>query len=141
MHLLTLDKNDSPGNIVNEIVKRINEDRRRIKLLEQKLERMESSISALEEVSMSQMSDIKITLERINNKIEDVSLRFNKIEGDINNVKRVLAKGATKLELKQLESFIDLVNPITSRFITKDELDRALDDRMDKNLKKVGRNI
>ena len=138
---MTLDKNDSPGNIVNEIVKRINEDRRRIKLLEQKLERMESSISALEEVSMSQMSDIKITLERINNKIEDVSLRFNKIEGDINNVKRVLAKGATKLELKQLESFIDLVNPITSRFITKDELDRALDDRMDKNLKKVGRNI
>ena len=141
MHLLALEKSDNQKNILSEVVKRINEDRRRIKLLEQKIDRLESSISALEGASISQMGDIKITLERINNKIENVSLRFNKIETDINNIKRVLAKSATKLELKQLESFIDLVNPITSRFVTKDELDRMLDERVDNNLKKVSRKI
>ena len=138
---MALEKSDNQKNILSEVVKRINEDRRRIKLLEQKIDRLESSISALEGASISQMGDIKITLERINNKIENVSLRFNKIETDINNIKRVLAKSATKLELKQLESFIDLVNPITSRFVTKDELDRMLDERVDNNLKKVSRKI
>jgi septal ring factor EnvC (AmiA/AmiB activator) len=132
---------DNPKNVLNEVIKRINEDRRRIKLLEQKIDRLESSISALEGASISQMGDIKITLDRINNKIDDVSLRFNKIEGDMNKIKKVISKGATKLELRQPESFIDLVNPITSRFVTKDELDRALDERIDKNLKKVGRKI
>ncbi len=129
---MAIKKSSNAKNVLTEIVRRINEDRRRIKLMEQKTDRIENGVSSLEESAITQLGDIKITLGRINDKIDNVSTRLNKMEGDINKLKKVMSKNATKLELKQLESFIDLVNPITSKFVTKDELDRVLDDRIDK---------
>jgi len=131
------EKSKDSKELFNEIVRRVNEDRRRIKLTEQKMDRLESSISALETQVITQMGDLKLVLEQINTKMDTASSRLNKMETDITRLKRVLSKGATKLELKQLESFIDLVNPITSRFVTKDELDRTLDDKLTKNSKRV----
>jgi len=131
------EKKKDQKSVFNEIIRRMNEDRRRIKLAEQKMDRLENSISALETAAITQMGDLKLTLDQINTKMDAAASRLNKMETDITRLKRVLSKGATKLELKQLESFIDLVNPITSRFVTKDELDRTLDEKLTKNTKRV----
>ena len=135
--LLVDEKIRDSKELFNEIVRRLNEDRRRIKLAEHKMDRLESSMSALETAAITQMGDLKLMLDQINMKMDSVSSRLNKMETDITRLKKIISKGATKLELKQLESFIDLINPITSRFVTKDELDRTLDDKLTKNAKRV----
>ena len=135
--LLVDEKIRDSKELFNEIVRRVNEDRRRIKLAEHKMDRFESSMSALETAAITQMGDLKLMLDQINMKMDSVSSRLNKMETDITRLKKIISKGATKLELKQLESFIDLINPITSRFVTKDELDRTLDDKLTKNAKRV----
>ena len=118
--------------ITSEIVRRINEDTRRIKLLEQTSERIQTRMDQIEEAVLNQMNDLKIDLDKISIKINSVSDRLKAIENEIIRINKDLAKTATKAEVKQLETFIDLINPITSKFITKDQLERALEERLAK---------
>lgn len=113
-----------------ELVRRMNENSRRLRIMEQRLDKIESSLSMLEQSAINQMNDMKINLDKISMKITTVTEKFKKIEEDIISINKELGKTATKAEVKQLETFIDLVNPITSKFITKDQLERALEDRM-----------
>lgn len=114
---------------LTEMVNRLNEDRRRIRLIEQSIDRVESSINALESSLLSQISDLKITIERMRSELSETSNKMTIMETEVSRVTKAMGKSATKLELKQLESFIDLVNPVTSKFVTKEELERALGER------------
>ena len=127
---MAFEKPDQSNQVLSELVNRINEDRRRIRMIEQSIDRIESSINALERNLLNQNADMKISLDRIDNKIADMSTRLTTLEADVNRYTKLVSKAATKMEIKQLESFIDIINPITSKFVTKDELDRALEEKV-----------
>ncbi len=120
--------------VMNELMKRVNEDRRRIRLMEQNIKRVESALSSLEESAILKMGDIKVSLETISSKMNLANERLSVLENSVAKMGKSMEKTATKIELKQLEGFIDLVNPITSKFVTKDELERALDEKYAKKL-------
>jgi uncharacterized coiled-coil DUF342 family protein len=113
----------------SELIRRINEDSRRIKTIEQKIEKIESTSSTLEETVLTQMNDVKINLDRISQRIAAVADRLSMIETDMLRMKKEINNTATKAEVKQLETFVDIVNPITAKFVTKDELQRVLAER------------
>ena len=115
---------------LSEMVRRLNENERRIRTLEQGLERMETSFSTLEERLLMQLDDLRISLERIGNKITDLAGKFTETETNISRLTKELGKTASKAEMKQLTTYLDIVNPITSKFVTKDELERALDQKI-----------
>ena len=116
-------------SVVSELVRRINEDSRRIRASEQRIERMETSFSTLEERLLTQLGDLKISLERIGSKISDVSDKIIGMETDISRINKELGKTASKSELKQIETYLEIINPITSKFVTKDELERMLEGK------------
>lgn len=118
------------GLMSSEMVRRMNDYSRRIRNIEQRLERMESRIGTMEETVLNQMNDLKISLEKISQKISGISDRLMSIENEILRINKDLGKTALKADVKKLETFIDIVNPITAKFVTRDELDRALDERI-----------
>jgi predicted nucleic acid-binding Zn-ribbon protein len=120
--------------MTNEMVRRLNEYSRRIKNIEQRLERMEGRIGMMEQTVMNQMSDLKISLDKISQKILGVSERLNSIDSELVRLNKDFGKMALKSDVKKLETFIDIVNPITSKFVTKGELERAMEDRMRKKI-------
>ena len=115
--------------LATELVKRMNEDIRRIRILEEKLDRMDNRIRTIEETALDQMESLRVNVERIGDKMANISEKFKLIDGEIVRMNRDLVKSVTKSDLKSLETFIDILNPITSRFVTKDEMERALEDR------------
>lgn len=131
---LPFEKKEDPqaALMTNEMVRRLNEDSRRIKTVEQGLTRIEQQLETLEQTALNQMEDIKIGLEKMAAKITLISDKLNGIENEISRFNKELAKTATKMELKEIETFIDLVNPITAKFVTKDELKREFDERLRK---------
>jgi len=54
------------------------------------------------------------------------------VESAIGRIEKELAKRATKAELKQIESYMSLMSPITSKFVTKEEMERAIEDKIQK---------
>ncbi|MEM2146529.1 MAG: hypothetical protein QW279_14300 [Candidatus Jordarchaeaceae archaeon] len=115
--------------VTTEILRRVNEESRRVRILEQRMDRIYDSVNTLEENIISQLDDLKIGIERLSDKILKISERLNIIENEIDKVNKGLGKAATKSELKQLEAFINVVNPITSKFLTKEQLERILEER------------
>ena len=115
--------------VVSELVRRINEDARRIRSLEQQIERTEMSFSTLEERLLTQLGDLKIGLERIGAKIAALSEQVGGTEGNVTRLTKELSKAASKAELKQIQTYLEIINPITSKFVTKDELERALQEK------------
>ncbi len=113
-----------------ELVKRINEDTRRIRIIEQRVDRLESSIESVQENTLTQLNDLKLSLEKISDKIVSVSEKLINIEGEILRLSKELSRTATKRELKQMETFIDLINPITAKFTTKDEVEKMIENKI-----------
>lgn len=118
--------------ITSELMRRINEDSRRIRLLEQRMDRIDDSFSSLEDRALNQLDDLKLGIERLSDKILKLTDKLNGIENEIAKVNKELSKTASKAELKQLETFVNIVNPITSKFVTKDELERRLEEKIEK---------
>lgn len=115
--------------LTTELVKRMNEDMRRIRILEERFDRIESRMRTIEETVLDQMESLRVNVERISEKIANISERFKGIDNEIVRINKELGKTATKSEIKSLETFIDILNPITSRFVTRDEMERALEER------------
>ena len=126
---------EDESKLTAELVKRVNEDVRRIRIIEQRIDRLESSIDTLQENALTQLNDLKLALEKINNKIVSVSEKLVNIEGEILRLSKELSKTATKRELKQMETFIDLINPITAKFVTKDEVENMIENQIPKSKK------
>jgi chromosome segregation ATPase len=122
---------EKPVNIevlTSELVRRMNDDTRRIRLLEQRMDRIDNTVSGLEDNVLAQLDNLKFSIEKLNSEVLRIGERITGIENEMNKVKKDLDKTATKTEMKQIETFIDVVNPITSKFVTKDEMGRMLEE-------------
>ena len=125
---MVFEKPEDSRAVVTELVKRLNESGRRIRSLEQRTDRVENRIGEMEETVLERMNSLTIELERIGQKIVAATQQLNNLNNEILRINRELGKTATKQEIKEVETFIDLVNPITAKFVTKDELDRRLEE-------------
>lgn len=122
---------ENPVNIevlTSELVRRMNEDTRRIRLLEQRMDRVDNTVSGLGDNVLAQLDNLKFSIEKLNSEALRIGERISGMENEINKLKKDLDKTATKIEMKQIETFIDVVNPITSKFVTKDEMERVLEE-------------
>ena len=125
---MVFEKPAQEKSVTGELVKRVNEDTRRIRLVEQRIDRLEENIRMVENIISEQTNNLKLNLNEISQKITGLSGRLDSIEKEIGKLNKVLEKTVTKIDVKKLETFIDLVNPMTSKFVTKDEMKNALEE-------------
>lgn len=114
----------------SEIVGRINTNTRRIKMIEQRIDGIELRVGALEEKIIDEMSDLKKSFEQISTDIKAVAEDLLRIQTEILKINKNLDKKAKKIEVKELESLIDLYNPIKSRFVTRNEVKKIIEERL-----------
>lgn len=114
--------------IINEIVRRLNESERRIRDLEMRIERIETNISNIEEKLLNQLNDLKIDITKLGKKIEGFVEKIEFYESEILRLNKELAKTASKADLKKIETYVEILNPVTSKFVTREEMERALEE-------------
>jgi len=118
--------------VTGELVRRLNEDERRIRILEQRIEKTDMKLSELAEMELSQTNNLNTKLDLISNKISNVVERIKAIDEEIVKIKKEMVGFITKSEVKELQMFVDLINPITSKFVTREEMEIELENRLGK---------
>ncbi|MDI6825805.1 MAG: hypothetical protein QMD36_01260 [Candidatus Aenigmarchaeota archaeon] len=113
-----------------EITNRINTNTRRIRTLEQRMSAAESRIGTLQEKIIDEIDRLRKSFDQISVDVKAVSQNLSEIHAEILNINKNLDKTAKKAELKELESLLDLYNPIKSRFTTKDEVMRIVENKL-----------
>jgi len=120
------------GIFQNELVKMVNANTERVRRLEQKLIGIEQRVNVLEDKTIEETDKMRKDFEQILIDIKAVSENISKIHAEILVVNKNLDKTAKKSEVKELESLLDLYSPIKSKFATRDEVERLIEEKLEK---------
>ena len=112
--------------ILQELVRRSNEESRRMRQIEQRLDAIEDKLNVLVEGTNERA-------KRTNTKIVDSEVMLKNLSNDLANananierITKSMAKFAQKRDLKEIERMLDLISPLKQEFVTKDELEEEL---------------
>ena len=116
----------------NEVVKIISTNTRRIRALEQRLNGLEMRLGAIEEKIINEIEGVRKDFEEINMDIKSIAKNLSELRSEILMINKTIEKTARKSEVKELESLLDLYSPIKSKFTTRDEVERLIDEKLSK---------
>ncbi len=129
---MPFEKKTSMDYAITELMRRVNDDTKRLRLLEQRSVAMDSRVASLEQTLLEQFKKVNQAFDRLSQKIDESNDRIAKIEDDTKKLVRQMDRVASKTELREIQGFIDLINPIKSNFVTKPEIERMLKEKLGK---------
>ena len=120
---------ETQGLIMQELVRRSNEDTRRLRGIEQRLDGIESRLIALEDGTLDKLKKTNIKFAELETIIRNASDDIIQIKNMLEKMSRQLLTFARKQDLKEIEHMLDLISPIREEFLTKDQLEEELHER------------
>ncbi len=129
---MVFDKKPDEGGFQTELVRRINDGTRRIRMIEQNIDVLNLKIIGIEERVISDMESLKKNFDQLFLDIQEITKTMNELRGEILKINKNLDKTAKKTEVKELEGLLDLYNPVKSTFVTREELERLLEEKISK---------
>ncbi len=129
---MPLEKKTSIDYAITELMRRVNDDTKRLRLLEQRSAAVDSRLASLEETLLEQFKKINQAFDKISQRIDESDDRLAKVEDDTKKLIKQMERVASKTDLGEMQGFIDLINPMKSNFITKPEVERMLEEKLGK---------
>ncbi|MEM5812243.1 MAG: hypothetical protein QXN71_01170 [Candidatus Aenigmatarchaeota archaeon] len=117
------------GMIINEIVERLNSDTQRLRVLEQSYDSVNERVNMIEQAILQNKREMLKSFSSLDTKLSALDDRITRVENTIKEIVERVKKLATTAELKELESLIEIYNPVKSNFVTREELDKILKER------------
>jgi flagellar motility protein MotE (MotC chaperone) len=112
--------------VINELIERVNGDTQRLRIVEQSSESLASRMDTLEQALLQQRRDIQKNLVEIADKIADLESATAKSDSVIKEIVSHMKKLVTESQLKELQTLIEIYNPVKSSFVTREELEKAI---------------
>ena len=116
--------------VLNEIVRRSNETVRRLRDLEERDSLIENRVNTMETAILAFSEEKKDINEKIMLKIDEIEKNIIRIDNELLRINKIMEKMAKKTELKELENIISIYNPIRTNFITKEEAERIVEEKL-----------
>jgi len=112
--------------IMQELVRRSNEDSRRLRGLEQRLDAIENRINNFENSSLDRNKKFNSKFAELDLSIKTLTEEILKVNSGLEKINRQVNKFARKQDLKEIERMLDLISPLKQEFVTKDQLEEEL---------------
>jgi predicted nucleic acid-binding Zn-ribbon protein len=106
----------------------LNELNRRVRMMEIKMDKIEERLVALEKALEQIQTDLRIMKDLNEKKISDIKNEISTLNEKIETISKKSDQFVTTTEFQKIKMFIDIVNPLTSSFVTKDELESKIDE-------------
>lgn len=98
--------------ILQELIRRSNEETRRLKSVEQRLDSLEDKVNILVENEIEKTKKINMKVSDLEVSIKDLLNESSNLKTNVDKITRQLAKFAQKHDLKEIERMIDLITPV-----------------------------
>lgn len=97
---------------IKKILLRVNENSRRLRILEESIERNLERYKLLEDEMLAALKDLKVSLERTSLRLQELNNRLEEINSKVAEMSEKLKKKVDRDELKELEEYISIIKPI-----------------------------
>ena len=118
------------NTILNDVIQRVNDDTQRLRVLEQSSESLTSRMNSLEQAILQSRRDMQKAFSEINEGIAVLDDRLTKTESTMKEVINHVKKLVTESQVKELQNLIELYNPVKSNFVTKEEMEKFVSERL-----------
>lgn len=122
--------------VMQELVRRSNEDARRLRALEQRLDSLETRVSAAENAAFEKTKKLNQKFAEFEVAIKSVSDELAKITGNMEKVNKQMLKFARKQDLREIEHMLDLISPLRQEFVTRESLKEEVDEEIKREVGK-----
>lgn len=112
--------------IMQELVRRSNEDTRRLRALEQRLDAIENRINTFESTTLEKNKKANTKFAELDLSLKGLGDEITKLTVGIDKINKQVNKFARKQDLKEIERMLELISPIRQEFVTKDQLEEEL---------------
>lgn len=119
----------SINTILNDVIQRVNDDTQRLRVLEQSSESLTSRINGVEQGILQSRKDFQKAFSEINEGITVLDDRLTKMESTMKEVITHIKKLVTESQVKELQNLIELYNPVKSNFVTKEEMEKFVNQK------------
>jgi len=106
----------------------INELNRRVRMIEIKMDKIEERLLTLERALEQLQNDLRIIKDLNEKKALELKGEISNLNDKIEAVIKKSEQFVNKIEFQKIKTFIDIVNPLTSSFVTKDELESTINE-------------
>ncbi len=124
------DSGQGSQRIISEMINKINDNMRRLRVVEQQLKSLDVRVNSVEQSMLSQKKNLKKLLGERDEKTTSLESRIFKIESTMKEMVKQMKTNATKSDIEELKTMVDIFNPLTSKFATKEEMERLVEKKM-----------
>jgi len=114
----------------NNLVNRVNDNSKRIRELEESLRNLKEQMNSLQAESIHQKKTIIENETSSKNSTKQMLDRLANLEVDIDRVNREIKDLITRREFKEIENYLELINPITAKFVTRKEVEELIQEKL-----------
>lgn len=118
--------------IMVDIINRVNENVQRLRVIEQKIQAIDTMINSVEQNVVAYNKSAQKALFERDTKISSLDERVEKIETTYNEILKQLKLVATKANVDELKEFVSIYDPLKSSFVTREEMERFVEERLPK---------
>jgi len=116
--------------IMVDIINRVNENVQRLRVIEQKMEAMDTKISSTEQNLVSYNKNLQRSIAERDSKLAALEERLEKIETAYSEILKQLKMVATKSNVDELKQLISIYDPLKSNFVTKEEMEGFVSEKL-----------
>ena len=115
---------------LSELIERTNDSMRRMRVIEERLDTLNNRMNTVEETGLEMKRDADESIKKLSARMSEESERLVKAEAAIRDMVAQLKKSVTITQLKELEHLLDIYNPLKSNFVTREEAEKLIEDRL-----------
>jgi len=116
--------------VLRELINRTNSNIMRLRIIEQETEITKRRMGSLEKSFLAQKKELAKSLKEFETSLKELEKRIERIESALKQIVAELKRTATKSELKEIEHLVDIYNPIKSNFVTRDEIEEIIEEKV-----------
>ncbi len=110
--------------ILQELVRRSNDETRRLREIESRLQNVEERATYLENTNIEKTKKLNDKLADMELMIRGLNDEIAKLENALERINKQVGKFARKRDIREIEKMFDLLSPVKQEFVTRHELEQ-----------------
>jgi len=115
-----------------KIIERLNSNTRRIRQLEENLKNTEEEVRNAQERIIRETEDLEELKTQIKNRMSETEESLEALQVEVENLERKMNNFVSRREIREIEGYMDLMNPISSSFVTEEDVEELIEDKISK---------
>ena len=111
--------------ILQELVRRSNDETRRLRELEQRIQNTEERATNLENLNIEKTKRFNEKLADVEHSLRNMNEGLARLENAIERINKQVGKFARKRDIMEIEKMFDLLSPLKQEFVTRRELEEV----------------